>query len=254
MLPIQSRKRGIDRSSAHLGTLSPSNNRQIGRSNPPAELYLSSPPLLFDSMDWVSSPVIPGRLDVRLSFPIGPSDEWVLLEAARQKAKEEKGATKAMEKSIPEGSKAEENKAFCREDFSSDEDKLDSEDSKNESNREDNKDWEDNKGSTAAVTAKSLWIESATTPRAKQKLINILKGKTLMPKRGWSFRKILATLLYHRHNRRLCRQFGDLQLFVTRTIMTETCWDSIWPSALQRKDINWMIKFRFQAKIEKRYG
>lgn len=124
---------------------------------------------------------------------------------------------------------------------------------RDDTNIENNKadDWEDEPGNEPISEA---WIRSGENPRTKSKLIQILEGDALIPKQRWSFRKILATLVYHRKDEKLCSYFRQFRSFAYQTMMTESTKDSRWPHALMQKDLNLMIRLWFRAEIEKRYS
>lgn len=96
---------------------------------------------------------------------------------------------------------------------------------RDDTNIENNKadDWEDKPGNEPISEA---WIRSGKSPRAKSKLIQILEGDALIPKQRWSFRKILATLVYHRKDEKLRSYFRQFRSFAYQIMMTESTKDS----------------------------
>ena len=76
----------------------------------------------------------------------------------------------------------------------------------------------------------------------------------MISKQQWSFRKILATLVYHRKEKKLCSYFHQFRSFAHQMMMTESTKDSRWPRALMQKDLNLMIRLCFRAEMKKRYG
>lgn len=64
--------------------------------------------------------------------------------------------------------------------------------------------WEDELRNEPSSEA---WIRSVESSYAKSKLIQILKSNTLIPKQQLSLCKILATLVYHQKDEKLCSYF-----------------------------------------------
>ena len=72
-------------------------------------------------------------------------------------------------------------------------------------------DWEDEPGENEPTS--EAWIRSGESPRAKNKLIRILEGNALIPKQRWSLCKILATLVYHQKDEKLCSYLQEFRSF-----------------------------------------
>lgn len=81
------------------------------------------------------------------------------------------------------------------------------------------------------------WLDAVITNKAKEKLVWILNGKTLIPKQRWGIDKILATLVAHRDDKRLCITFILFRVFAYITIMRKS--DHVkgqWSKALGKSD------------------
>ncbi|MCJ1464122.1 hypothetical protein MMC07_002735, partial [Pseudocyphellaria aurata] len=116
----------------------------------------------------------------------------------------------------------------------------------------DEEDWKDEVEDMA--NEETSWIDGGKSSFAKEKLIEILNGDALVPKQRWSLRKILATLMHHRTDKRLWRPFGQLRGFFCETMMKETRRDGRWPGALRKRDYDTAIRLRFRSEVENRYG
>ena len=119
---------------------------------------------------------------------------------------------------------------------------------------EDQDHWEDEADGLPDGGAQASWIDIGNTSKAKEKLIRILAGDVTIPKQRWSLRRILATLVYHRKDPRLCSAFRQFSQFAYQTIMTESEPKMRWPGSLSKKDCNLIIRLRFRREMEKRYN
>ena len=134
----------------------------------------------------------------RQSSPIGSEGALHLLLAACERAEKEKEA-EIGELSEEENSEQEENETFTHTALSS-EGSLSGDSSEEESSSDEEGSWEVDPDSLPA--RRSSWLDTGNTPYAKEKLVKILAGEVPIPKQRWSLRKILATLLYHRKDKR----------------------------------------------------
>lgn len=73
---------------------------------------------------------------------------------------------------------------------------------------------------------KNSWITSGTTAHAKNKLVRILKGKSLVLKQCWGLEKILAMLTYHRNNLQLKLSYRQFKRFAYQTLLEKSDKDS----------------------------
>ena len=199
---------------------------------------------------------MPAYEGIRPSSPIGSEDPLDLLLAACQRVKEENVVE--IGETAESDSEVEENMTFTGATMSSDDSFLDRDDTDSEDNCTDDEedDWEDEDAGNeedSIMGPRTTWIDSGHTIHAKNKLIQIFAGDSLIPKQRWSLRKILATLLYHRKDEKLCSHFRQFRSFAYQTMMTESAKGGRWPGALMRKDCNLIIRLRFRAEMEKRY-
>lgn len=81
---------------------------------------------------------------------------------------------------------------------------LDSLSSKNDDDDLDN--WEDVTPGSKKET-RSSWMDARSSLYAKEKLVRIRAGDLSIPGQRWSFRRILATLVYHQKDQQLCVAF-----------------------------------------------
>ena len=114
--------------------------------------------------------------------------------------------------------------------------------------------WEDEVDDSLEESTQYSLIDISNTPKAKEKLIRILAGEVPIPKQRWSFRKILATLIYHWKDQRLCLPFCQFCQFAYQTMMTESEPNRQWPTSLSNKDCDLIIWLRFRREMEKCYG
>ena len=274
MPPMRSKKRDVCRLFLHQETSISGNDALPTRSAREAtpNYMPSSPPVMEESTllpTWpmersyndspISSPISlserlllparPSRKIFRESSPIRPS-EGPLRQVACQQIEEENNVE---EETLSESdhSEAERNAVFLNE-MSSEDSGFDSDSDSDSDTNAAKKDWEDEE--EGLTNQEASWLDSGRTSKAKEKLIKILRGKAFVPRQKWSFRKIFATLLHHREDRRLRRPFGQLRAFFCKTMIMETTEGGQWPGALQRRDINMAIQLRFQPELEKRYG
>lgn len=153
------------------------------------------------------------------SSPIGSERALHLLLAACKRAEKEKEAETG-ELSEEENSEREKNKTFTHTALSS-EGSVSGDSSEEESSSdEEENNWEDDSDSLPA--RKSSWLDTRNTSYAKEKLVKILAREVPIPKQRWSLCKILATLLYHRKDKRLCSAFRQFKAFAYQTMMTES--------------------------------
>lgn len=119
---------------------------------------------------------------------------------------------------------------------------------------EDLDDVEINKTPKARRTTRS-WVKSCSSTYALEKLIRILNGEAYVPRQRWSIDRILATLVTHRNEPRLSTANRQFKRFPYQTMIIETDKSfGRWPGALNRKDVDFIIKLRLQDEIQKRYG
>ena len=181
----------------------------------------------------------------RLSSLIGSEGLLNFLLSVCQRVEEEEVAEQG--KTSESDSEIAENEAFIGVITSLDDSLLERDDTDIENDKAN--DWEDKSENEPTSEA---WIRSGASLYIKSKLIQILEGNVLIPKQRGSLCKILATLVYHRNDEKLCSYFCQFRSFAYQTMMTESTKDSRWPHVLMQKDLNLMIRFWFRAEIEKR--
>lgn len=94
-----------------------------------------------------------------------------------------------------------------------------------------------------------------STIHAREKLVKILNGETVIPKQRWAIDKIFTTLTYHQKDKRLQSLYPRFKTFVFNTLLKES--DKLstqLPDALTRKDQDLIIKLQAKCKLEKHYG
>lgn len=205
--------------------------------------FPSSPPLPLPHKNSYFStkpfPHAPKPYQPRQSSPIGSEGTSNLLFAACRRAEEENKAET--------GDILEEN---LEVDHTSSEEDSDADSLLSE----DDDYWEDEADGSPEKGTRSSWIDIGNTPKAKKKLIRILAGEVPIPKQRWSFRRILATFVYHRKDQRLRSPFRQFCQFAYQTMMTESKPNGRWPASLSKKDCNLIIRLRFRREMGKRYG
>lgn len=229
----------------------------LGSLSPKTPNFPSSPPVQYSNTQSPWSPHLPlhtsrfladsaepshkqqyPKHNVRPSSPLATSEgaDAILL-----------GACQAVETGVEVGlegglvdqlSEIEDNEAFLQENLESEEESTSDED-----------DWiEDDSEEERRATLLAGDAANAKSNHAKEKLIRILEGDILIPKQRWGFNKILATLTYHRKDKRLRTAYRQFCTFAYHTLTFESGKGGQWPKALSRKDCNLAIKNRFQSE------
>ena len=153
------------------------------------------------------------------------------------------------------------NKAFLEEDLAFDSD------SNSESANDSNPDEPESDDSTSSQGSEGSirlprkqargfngLIATSSTSYAREKLIRILNGDVLVPKQRWGIDKILATLTYHRKDKRLRLFYRQFKQFAFCTLLQESDRTSgQLPGALTQKDWDLIIKLQGKSELEKRY-
>ncbi|MCJ1468816.1 hypothetical protein MMC07_007446 [Pseudocyphellaria aurata] len=158
-------------------------------------------------------------------------------------------------------SEAEEEEAFINqrlsesadeeEDEDEDEEEDEDEDEKEDEDKDKDKDEEEDKEYENKLEPASAYAPT-NLARDREILIRILHGDKTIPKR-WNLRRILATLVHHRHDRRLRTPYRQFREFSYRTMMVETGVNDRWPGALPKKAVDDMLDLRLRPEVEKRY-
>ena len=201
---------------------------------------------------------------VRLSSPIAPSERLnaaLLAACIEAEAEDFEGEVEDLGKDVVDQvDETATHKAFLEEELDSDLDDSISDESSNygfedfedsESYEKDsNNEREQSNQSTSNLSqhypqlsgtrsarSQSVWIDSCKTTHAKEKLVRILSGEAKVPKQWWGIERILATLTYHREDKRLRSAYRQFKRFAYKTMLEESDKsEGRWPTLLTRKD------------------
>lgn len=182
---------------------------------------LSSPQLPYRNIEHLSIPQQihlsnhPGSSLIRPSSPLAPPDDFPDSFPTLEEIEEEGQFDIDEEESVGEAAA---NRAFLDKNLESDWDSdSDSESVNNpEADQPESHDSLSSKGSKASTRLKSL-VATSSTSYAREKLIRILNGDILIPKQRWGMDRILASLTYHRKDKRLRLFYRQFKLFAFRT-------------------------------------